>query len=471
MVDIRKQNKICTKGESAVNKNLSERVADWYSRYFPDAFIFALLLTLLSILAAIFFTDSSTFSVLGYWFNGVPDLFLFAFQLIITYAAALVLVDTPIMKSLISKMAGLVKSPSVAYVSTSIIGALTSFLGWYIGPVITSLYARSIGQNVDGVDYRLLSAVAYSSFIISLTGISGTIPLFVATEGELTDMLGGLYSLKETTFSLLNMVTAFAIVAVTTIIFYIIGRNKKDIVTFHDLAIENEMAAALAEEEKNNEVKNYTTFAEKINHFRPIIFITGILGLVYLVYFLGQTGLDGLNLNTVAFIAIILGFLVHRNPTTYVESFSKNMNATSSIALQFPLYGGIAAILFGSGLTDTLIEWIVNVSNDVTFPVLTFLMTGFINLFIPSAGGQFAATAPFFVPAGIELGVEIPRTIMAITFGDIWTNLIQPFWALLYFPILSLGTRLTVRDFMGYCLPILAAVGVIWIVGLLFLPI
>src|SRR5699024_11807496 len=54
--------------------------------------------------------------------------------------------------------------------------------------------------------------------------------------------------------------------------------------------------------------------------------------------------------------------------------------------------------------------------------------------------------------------------------GDIWTNLIQPFWALLYFPILALGTRLTVRDFMGYCLPILLAVGVIWILGLTFLP-
>jgi len=458
------------KGESLVNKNLSERVAEWYSRYFPDAFIFALLLTFIAIVSAILFTDSSTFSVLGYWFEGVPDLFLFAFQLIITYAAALVLVDTPIMKRLISKMASFVKSPSAAYVSTSIIGALTSFLGWYIGPVVTSLYARAIGQNVDGVDYRLLAAVAYSSFIISLTGISGTIPLFVATEGELTEMLGGLYSLKETTFSVLNMVTAFAIVTVTTIIFYFIGKGKKDIVTFHDLAIEEEMAAAVEQEAQNNQVYNHTTFAEKINHFRPIIFVIGALGLIYLVYFLGQNGLDGLNLNTVAFIAIILGFLVHRNPTTYVESFSKNMNATSSIALQFPLYGGIAAILFGSGLTDILINWIVTISSEGTFPILTFLMTGFINLFIPSAGGQFAATAQFVVPAGVELGVEIPRTIMAITFGDIWTNLIQPFWALLYFPILALGTRLTVRDFMGYCLPILVAVGIIWIIGLTFLP-
>lgn len=454
-----------------MNKNLSERVADLYSRYFPDAFIFALILTLISIFSAIVFTDSTTFNVLGFWFNGMPDLFLFAFQLIITYAAALVLVDTPIMKRLIKKMASYVRTPTTAYVSTSIIGALTSFLGWYIGPVVTSLYARAIGQNVKGVDYRLLAAVAYSSFTISLTGISGTIPLFVATEGELTDILGGIYPLTETTFSILNVVTAFLIVTFTTIIFYFIGRGKKEIVTFHDLAINKEEAAALEEETDEYEQKyNHTTFAEKINHFRPIIFVTGILGLLYLIYFLGQQGIDGLNLNTVAFIAIILGFLVHRNPTTYMQSFSNNMNATSSIALQFPLYGGIAAVLFQSGLTDTLTQWIVSFSSTATFPIFTFLISGFINLFIPSAGSQFVATASFLVPAGVELGVDIPRVIMSITYGDIWTNLIQPFWALLYFPILSLGTRLTVRDFMGYCLPILILIGVIWGLGLVFLP-
>src|SRR5699024_1513802 len=126
----------------------------------------------------------------------------------------------------------------------------------------------------------------------------------VATEGELTGMLGGLYSLKETTFSILNIVTAFAIVIVTTIIFYVIGRSKKDIVTFNDLAINKELAAATIEDDAEKEVRTHHSFAEKVNHFRPIIFIIGLLGLVYLIYFLGKTGLDGLNLNTVAFIAI-----------------------------------------------------------------------------------------------------------------------------------------------------------------------
>lgn len=456
-----------------LKKNLSERVADWYSRYFPDAFIFALVLTLLAMLFAMLFTDSGPISVLGYWFDGVPMLFTFAFQLIITYAAALVLVDTPVMQRMIKKMSSMVKKPSSAYVSVSIVGAVTSFIGWYIGPIITALFARAIGQNVKGVDYRLLSAVSYASFTVSLTGISGTIPLFVATEGNFTEILGGIYPLQETTFSVLNIATAIAIVVVTTIIFYVVGKNKTDIVTFHDLAIKHEVetaAAIEAEEHTEDILVQKGTLSDKINNFRPTILVIGLLGVVYLLYFFVKNGINGLNLNSVAFIAIILGFLVHKNPMTYMNSFSKNITATSSIALQFPIYGGIAAILIESGLADKVTLMIVSVANQTTFPLFTFLISGVINMFIPSAGSQFTATAAFIIPAAQELGVEIPRAILAVTYGDIWTNLVQPFWALLYFPILAVGTRLTVRDFLGYCLPILLAVGLIWGIGLTFLP-
>lgn len=454
-----------------MKKNLSERVADAYSRYFPDAFIFALVLTILAIIFAIAFTDSGPIAVLGYWFEGIPMLFTFAFQLIITYAAALVLVDTPMMQNGIKKMSNIIKTPTAAYVSVSIFGAITSFIGWYIGPIVTALFARAVAQSVERVDYRLIAAISYASFTISLTGISGTIPLFVATEGALTDILGGLYPLTTTTFSTINIITAIAIVVSTTLVFYFVGRSKKEIVTFHDLAIDREIAAtAEVEENTSEEQVEVKTFSDKINTFRPLLFILGFLGLVYLFYYFFQTGINGLNLNTVAFIAIVLGFLVHKNPMTYMHSFSRNLNATSSIALQFPIYGGIAAVLIESGLADALTEWIVSVSTTFTFPLFTFIMSGIINFFIPSAGSQFTATAGFIIPAAQDLGVEIPRAILAITYGDIWTNLIQPFWALLYYPILAVGTRLTVRDFLGYCLPILLVVGIIWGLGLTFLP-
>jgi short-chain fatty acids transporter len=452
----------------------SEAVANWYSRYFPDALIFALILTVLAMLLGVVFTDSSVVGVLDLWFEGIPWLFTFAFQLMFTYAAALVLVDTPVVQKYIKKMANIVKTPMAAYVSTGIIGALTSFVGWYIGPVVTAIFARALGKQIQGVDYRLISAIAYSSFTISLTGLSGSIPLFAATEGQFTELMGGVVGLEQTTFSMLNIISCILIVTITTVVFYFIAKNKKQIVTYHDLAIDSTEEIASTAEPLPEEEFEYTSeksFADKINTFRPIILVLGLIGLAYLFMYFARNGLDGLNLNSVAFIALVMGLLVQKNAISYAQSFTKNLVATGSIGLQFPLYGGIASILVGTGLATIATEAIVSFSTETTFPILTFLMSGAINMFVPSAGSQFTATAPFLIPAGEALGVDLPRTLMAITYGDIWTNLVQPFWALLYFPILAVGTRLRVRDFMGYCLPILLTVGVIWMICLTLLPV
>src|SRR5699024_6927537 len=159
------------------------------------------------------------------------------FHLSFTYAAALVLVDTPAAQRVISASARIVRTPRTAYISTALVGCLTSFVGWYIGPVITAIFARSLAKELDGVDFRLISGIAYSSFVISLTGISGTIPLFVATEGPLTDLMGGLVPLTETTFTPMNVISAGLIVLTTMVIFWIIGRNKKQIVSFKDMRL------------------------------------------------------------------------------------------------------------------------------------------------------------------------------------------------------------------------------------------
>lgn len=45
-------------------------------------------------------------------------------------------------------------------------------------------------------------------------------------------------------------------------------------------------------------------------------------------------------------------------------------------------------------------------------------------------------------------GADPARTIMAFTWGDGWTNQIQPFWAL---PLLGVA-GLAARDIMGYLL-------------------
>ena len=48
--------------------------------------------------------------------------------------------------------------------------------------------------------------------------------------------------------------------------------------------------------------------------------------------------------------------------------------------------------------------------------------------------------------AGQELGVPVTEVAMAYAYGDMATNIIQPFWAI---PLLSVA-RLDFRDILGY---------------------
>ncbi len=67
-------------------------------------------------------------------------------------------------------------------------------------------------------------------------------------------------------------------------------------------------------------------------------------------------------------------------------------------------------------------------------------------MFVPSGGGQFAVQAPIFLDAADPLGVDPAVITMAIAYGDQWTNMIQPFWALPLLAVAGLG----VRDIFGF---------------------
>jgi short-chain fatty acids transporter len=99
----------------------------------------------------------------------------------------------------------------------------------------------------------------------------------------------------------------------------------------------------------------------------------------------------------------------------------------------------------------------VETAGPSTFGLLVFLSAGLVNLFVPSGGGQFAVQGPVMLDAGARLGVDPSVTIMAIAYGDQWTNMIQPFWAL---PVLAIS-GLKIRDILGYTTVTLLASGLV----------
>lgn len=201
--------------------------------------------------------------------------------------------------------------------------------------------------------------------------------------------------------------------------------------------------------------KKDMTPSDRIENSRWPIFLLGLLSSAYLVGKVLDSSL-AINLNNVILFFLSLGLLLHKSPLAYMQAAGKAVTAAQGIIVQFPLYAGIAGMMTGSGLVTQFSEAMIAIATPETFPLVTFLSAGIVNFFIPSGGGQWAIQGPIIMEAAYAIGADPAQTIMAFTWGDGWTNQIQPFWAL---PLLGVA-GLSARDIMGYLLVWLVISGV-----------
>jgi short-chain fatty acids transporter len=196
--------------------------------------------------------------------------------------------------------------------------------------------------------------------------------------------------------------------------------------------------------------------AEYLENSRVLMWLVGAPGVLYLLdYFLIKGG--SLNLNIVNFTFLFGGILLHGTARHLLDALQEGVKGGAGIVIQFPFYAGIMAIMTQSGLAQSMSEWFVSISTAATLPFWSFISAGVVNMFVPSGGGQWAVQAPVMMPAAEALGADVARVAMAVAWGDAWTNLLQPFWAL---PMLGIA-GLKAKDIMGFCLIQLAVTGVI----------
>jgi short-chain fatty acids transporter len=154
---------------------------------------------------------------------------------------------------------------------------------------------------------------------------------------------------------------------------------------------------------------------------------------------------------------------MHKNIYSFLKAIDKAIHGASGILIQFPIYFGIMGIMNYSGMVEMMSEIFVNISNKDTFPILTFISGGIVNIFVPSGGGQWAIQGPIIIEASQQLGLSLSKNIMALAYGDQLTNMLQPFWAL---PLLGI-TGLKAKEILPYTLLLMAIGAIIFIGGLL----
>lgn len=410
-------------------------------RWLPDTFVIAIILTAVVFLAGMVTQGQGIGAMADHWGNGVWKLLGFSMQMVLILVLGTVLAMSRPVKAALRAIARMASTPSQGIILVTLTSMMALWVNWGFGLVVGALLAREVASHVKNSHFPLLIAAAYSGLLVWHSGLSGSIPLKIASTGDdaLSQLLNGqTVPLLETIFAWQNIAIIIAL-AISLPILNILMMPDKN----------NRLGLAAEEEPEPAVDLRAMSPAEKLEHYPIINYLLVAIGAVYLFGFFSSG--RSISLNEINLCLLLAGLALHINPRNYLNAMNSAIGNSSGIILQFPLYAGVMGMMVGSGLAGAMSQWFVDISSAQSFPVITFLSAGVVNFFVPSGGGQWAVQAPIVVPAAAELGVPVSKAAMAVAWGDAWTNMIQPFWAL---PLLALS-GLNLRQIMGYCVVIL----------------
>lgn len=430
-------------------------------RFVPSALSIAALLTGLTALLALGWTDATPTRVLMSWGDGFWSLLSFTMQMSLVMFSGYLLAVAPPVTAGLRRIAGLARSPRQAVVLMAGASMGLALLNWGLSLVGSAVLARHLAarrfEGGRGADYRLLVATAY--FGLGTTwhaGLSASAPLVAASAQNPISQQFGVVSVDETLFSAFNLGLVLVTVVVMLTLAALLHPRPEDTLTVDPeiLAQFKDFSPPPPPEER--------TVAGFWDHAPLLPVALGLAGLAYTGLKIADAGWTKINIDTVNLVFLSLALLAHRRPSSVLAAAEASSGVLSGIVLQFPLYAGIYGIFQGTGLTDALGDLFVRHASADTFPGLVYLYSGFINYFVPSGGAKWAIEAPYILKAAAELGVPQAKMVLAYAWGDMATDLIQPFWAL---PLLAVA-RLDFKDILGYLL--LAALVYIGLVSAAF---
>jgi short-chain fatty acids transporter len=438
-------------------------LTNWTERWIPDAFIFALVATILVIGAALAATPATLLDTVDAWGRGFWDLIPFTLQMALVIITGHVLASSPPMGRLIRLIAGWPRTPRGAVALVAFFALASSWFNWGFSLVFSAVLAIEIARRVEGVDYRALAAASMLGLgSIWAQGLSGSAALQMATSGALQPAIrdivshgglvaGGMIPFRHTIF----LWQSFAAVGVEIVVVVGVmwlatppaGRGR----TAADLGIDLSPA-----ERRTENVEPRTSHPGAWLEHSPLLsWCVVALGGAYLARYFWQADepLNALNLNILNLAFLLLGFLLHGTPARLMRAVQDATPAVWGVILQFPFYAGIAGIITATHLNEQVASLFVRISTPATFPSLVALYSAVLGVFVPSGGSKWVIEAPYVMAAAHTLKVHLGWIVASYDLGEALANLLQPFWML---PILGLF-KLGARDVMGYTIVVFLA--------------
>lgn len=407
-------------------QKFAEKVVALFDRYMPEPFAFGVLMTFAAMIIAWAVTDAAPVDVVVSWGNGLSMLLPFITQVCLTILFAFSLAHLGPIPRFLAWLADVPKTAKQAYAFAATFTSAVCLIAWPLGTILGGLMAREIALRFKArgvpVHYPLLGGAAFSGFVVWHMGYSASAPLLVATEGNpMQEMLGGLLPVTETTLAPFNLITILATVATVAFMATRLAPKDDRIELIDETRLPGAGEAATL---PDTEVRE--GFASRFEHARWPTTLMGLILFSYVGYWFYARGAQ-LELNIVNWTFLGLCLLLARSASNMTEVMMQAGRAVIPTLLQYPLYAGIMGLMLNTGVVVLMADYFATIGSAETLPLIAFFSGGFINLFIPSGGAQWAVQGPAFLEAAAQLGTDPALIVMGVAYGDQWTNIIHPF--------------------------------------------
>ena len=447
------------------------RSAAWAEKWFPDAYVFAVLGVVIVALAAMGFgsTPQATASAFGdgFW-SLIPFTMQMAFVVIGGYAVA----TAPVVARFIDFLARVPRTGRGAVVYVGLVSMLASLLSWGFSLVFGGLLVRALARRTElRMDYRAAGASAYLGLgAVWAMGLSSSAAQLQANPASMPPGLveiTGVLPFTETIFLWQSIVLTSVLILVSLLIAWLTAPAAASARTAEDFP-----GAAQAEPEP---LQRRTRPGEWLE-YSPLL--TVLLSLLAFGWLFNEFASKPLvtaiaNLNTYNFLFISLGLLLHWRPRSFLNAVAKAVPSTTGVLIQFPLYGGIAMILThaagadGQTLAHRLSSLFVHVASTDSFALVMGVYSAVLGFFVPSGGGKWIIEAPYVMQAANELKAHLGWAVQVYNAAEALPNLINPFWMLPLLGVLGLKARDIVGfTFIQLLVHIPLVLGLLWLLGM-----
>lgn len=446
------------------------------TRFMPDPFVLAVGLTVVVLLLGVLLGDALPDAGLGERFTATllswkgylfdprrPDgsviegYLYFAFQMCLVLVTGHALATSRPVGRALGALARLPRTAPAAVATVAFAACALALVHWGLGLIGGALVARETGRQLRlrgvVVDYPLIGAAGYTGLMVWGGGLSGSIPLKAIDYRPPAALAAGFplpngIPIELTLWSPLNLTICAMLLVLVPLVAWALHPRDPAACTPYDGPL------ALGADELDAPAAGRSRVVVWLERSRPPALLLAAMGL-------GALAIDGwrgdfrLDLNSLNLLFLFVGVAAQGSLIRYVRAISDGISGCAGIVLQFPFYFGILGILLATGLGGQVSRGMAAASTETTYPIFTFLSAGLVNLFVPSGGGQWIVQGDIIVGAAGHDPALIGKAVMALAYGDGWTNMLQPFWAL---PLLGiLGLR--ARDIIGYTAAIMIVSG------------